>query len=861
MPLPKIGVEAVVDNLDGYKKAMKAVDTANENAGKGVEATAKKFNVLMFAADALGDTMQQAFGNIIGGVVLGALNAVGNLIGGLIGRIQGLVSSIFNAGVEFSKTMANISSVTKLTGSNLTQLGKDLIDIGADSAAGPQAVAAAYYDVASGVLDASKRMDVLRASIALSEAGQADLTASTQGLISVMNAYGDASGGATRVSDVFTATVASGVGTMDQFVGAMSPLAGLAAGQKISFEELGGAISYMTAKGIPAERAATEIQAAIVQLSRSTPQVTRALRAMGEKSVAASISAHGLAGTLALLEKGAKKTGQNFTQMIGSVEALQAANALGTEEFQKYFDTFIDGVDGATAAARDLQRADVSYQLKLMNSRFQAVGLSIAGAVLPAFNKFLSFVNNAFKNFDWKKIGAGFDKLGEKLGQTAEKIIGNIAEILSGVDWEQVATDISNAISSIGDWIASIDWTAVIQGTKDFVVWLGNAASEVGKFIAGIDFAAIGAAVQGAFDFIGKLFGEIKTSIDNFGIGWGVLSGQVSQAFTDIGNTVTTAYDNITGGFAMIGDGLSIIWGQWFGPTGSVSTAVSDAFTSIGTFITTGQTNVTIGIQAIVDAVTGIWDYYFGAEGQISQAVSNAFTSVQQFIDDALSPVQTAIQGVIDAVTTVWDGLFGPAGSISTTVTSALNEVVRIVNGIVGGVRAAFNAISNAITSALAPAKAVIDALVSGISAISAFTGGGNSGAPGGASGGNLQEGLNIVGERGAEAVIKAGNKVTVIPHDKSRAILASVGNNITPLPKGGGLNPAKYIPKLNFSSLASSVSGIMPQATPIMAGGGSSYNNETTNNRNIGSIVFNGVDGAQSAISRLSMLKAAKKF
>jgi hypothetical protein len=192
MPLPKIGVEAVVDNLDGYKKAMKAVDTANENAGKGVEATAKKFNVLMFAADALGDTMQQAFGNIIGGVVLGALNAVGNLIGGLIGRIQGLVSSIFNAGVDFSKTMANISSVTKLTGNNLTQLGKDLIEIGADSAAGPQAVAAAYYDVASGVLDASKRMDVLRASIALSEAGQADLTASTQGLISVMNAYGDA---------------------------------------------------------------------------------------------------------------------------------------------------------------------------------------------------------------------------------------------------------------------------------------------------------------------------------------------------------------------------------------------------------------------------------------------------------------------------------------------------------------------------------------------------------------------------------------------------------------------------------------------------------------------------------------------
>jgi TP901 family phage tail tape measure protein len=917
MALPKIGVEAVVDNLDGYKKAMKTIETSNDAASSNVAKTAKSFDVLGTASKAAGTILTNVFSTVLSGLVLKFLDVISNAIGSIISKIGDLVSGIFNAGVDFSKTMANISSVTKQTGGSLAQLSKDLIEIGADSAAGPQAVANAYYDVASGVLDASKRLDILKAAIATSEAGQADLTATTQGLISVMNAYGDAAGGATKVSDVFTETVAQGVGTMDQFVGALSPLAGLAATNKISFTELGAAISYMTAKGIPAEQAATAIKAAMVQLSRNTPQVVRALRAVGEKSVSASIAAHGLAGTLELLQKGAKKTGQNFTTMIGSVEALQAANSLGTEEFQKYFDTFIDGVDGATAAARELQRADVSYQLKLMQSRFQAVGLSIAGAVLPAFNKLLTFVNQGFKNFNWKAITAGLDKLGEKLGTAAGNLIGKLGAALDSVDWDGLADDIMNTLSKIGDFFMNIDWSAVATAAKGVFDWLREAFFK----IQAVDWGKVGSDLSTFVNnavtvltnigtFIGNLFTEISKNVNGFILGVSIISGQVSQAFTDIGGILTTAqanisggfqmigdglstiwnslfgptgsvsmavsttfdsvytflgnaWTNITGGFQMIGDGLSTIWNSFFGPTGSVSTAVSTAFTTVQTWITTGQTNITTAIQAIVDAVTGIWDYYFGAEGQISQAVSVAMDTVNQFINDNLTPIGAAITAIVTGVQSTWDTYFGPTGSISTAVSTALNNVATIVRGMASAIGAAFNAIASAVMAALAPAIATVNGLVAAASALLGMAGGGNNGgAPGGAAGGNLQEGLNIVGEQGAEAVIKQGNKVTVIPHNKSREILATVGDNITPLSHQGQINPMKFLPKLDMGGVFSSVGNISPQATPITAGAHNHHHHEeTTNNRNIGAIIFNGIHNNDDAQARMSMLRAAKKF
>lgn len=875
MPLPKIGVEAVVENLDGYKRAIKAINDANDAASANVEQTAKSFSVLGKVSAHVANIFDEAFGNIIAGAALkafdavmgaigGIINAIGNFIRGIgnaIGAVMdfagALARDIFKSGVTFSSTMANISSITKLTGKDLNQLAKDLIEIGADSAAGPQLVAEAYYEVASGVADVSQRLPILQAAVALSEAGQANLTATTNGLISAVNAYAsslDASGKAqltaARAADIYQQVVNVGVGSMDNFVDALAPLGGLAANQKVDFGELGGALAYMTTQGGKAAERATQLKAVMTLLARNTPQVTKALKAMGEKSIEASIAANGLGGTLALLVQGAKKTGQNLATITGSVEALQAVTTLSTPEFQKFFDTFIEGVDGATAAARELQRTDVSYQLKLIGSRFQALGLSISQAVLPAFNKFLTFINKSFEKINWKKIGAGLEKMGEILGNVAGGIVDDLGKAFESLDFEKLSTDIGVVIANIGQFFATIDWNAIgaaigsmFQGIGAFVSgidWgqlvtgITTVITGISNVITGIDWAAVGTSISNVFNGIVTFIGSID---------WATLATNISNAVKSVSDwlgsidwpklladvqTFVTGAGNIFKGIVQFVIDAKAEWDkQW--------TELVTNLELVKTNIETGINNIGLGIQTI-------WNVFFGPAGFITVAWDGMWTQINAAVDAAIAPIEAAFNAVSGAVMGVWNIL---TVDIPNGIITAINNVISFVTGIVNAVKATFAKITVAIVSALQPAVQFINGLISAIANILNFSGGG--GPPGNAAGGSLKEGLNIVGEQGPEAIIKHGSKALVIPAGRTMGIMDRLDTMLGAGPGGGGLS--------------SMMGSLAPMPVPIHAGGSSSYDNSVTNNNNQSNITLNGVRNAENAVERMAMLKAAGRL
>lgn len=84
MGLPQIGVEAVVQNVDGYKNSIKAMDAANQTVGKSVEETSGKLNGMNSAASHLGNVMDFVFGNLIANAVSNATGALMNFVGGSI---------------------------------------------------------------------------------------------------------------------------------------------------------------------------------------------------------------------------------------------------------------------------------------------------------------------------------------------------------------------------------------------------------------------------------------------------------------------------------------------------------------------------------------------------------------------------------------------------------------------------------------------------------------------------------------------------------------------------------------------------------------------------------------------------------
>jgi TP901 family phage tail tape measure protein len=433
--------------------------------------------------------------------ILGNTNAsVGSLVSSL-GGMAAAAGAAFGAGavindaITFEATMKNIQAVAGGTNQELAALSAELLAIGSESVAGPQAVASAFYEVASGVSDASVRMDTLKAAIALSEAGAADLSATTSGLISVMNSYGFSAEQAGFASDVLTRTVGLGVGSMDEFVAAIGPIAGLSASVGVSFDELGAAMAYMTTQGTSASQSATQIQAAMTALLNPNAEMAKGLQAIGYESGSAAIAQLGLVGTLSALKDSVGGSTDNMAKMLGSVEALRGTVALTTPEFAEFTDTFQSGLEGATEAARNVQLESVSAQAALVSAEFQQLSITIGSALLPHL---LSLITGA---------GDFIDKL--------NTLNPAILPITAGV------LGLGTAVSVLSPAVGGL--VTVLGLARGAMIGLGVAFNAglgpVGWLAAAIlllaaNFDKVTAAAQGAIDKVEELLGIAGPTMD-----------------------------------------------------------------------------------------------------------------------------------------------------------------------------------------------------------------------------------------------------------------------------------------------------------------------------------------------------------
>lgn len=308
----------------------------------------------------------------------------------------GLVYAV-NESRTFSRTMSNINAILGITGTEAEALRTTLLNYGGDTVAGPQAVAEAYYEIVSGVADVTTHMAILDAAVATSEAGQADLTATTAALISIMNSYRFPAEDAAFASDVLSRTVGMGVGSMDEFGSAIGRTAGLAAQFGIGFDELGGSMAYLTAQGYSASQAGTLVENMITTLLNPTENLREAIAALGYDSGAALLEAEGLAGAYQLLSE------QNggLDGLITNTTALQGAVALTNEGFDGFLTTFIGGIEGATAAAREIQNETATWEL--FRSKLDELAILVGDQLAPVLvdlmdDKIIPLINTTL---DW----------------------------------------------------------------------------------------------------------------------------------------------------------------------------------------------------------------------------------------------------------------------------------------------------------------------------------------------------------------------------------------------------------------------------------------------------------------------------
>lgn len=267
------------------------------------------------------------------------------------------LNSSIGAFRDFDVAMTNSQTILGATEEEMDILNAQILEMGANTGLGPQAVADSFFTVVSGVQDATTHMDILWSSVRLAEAGMADLAVTTDGMVAVMNSYQFAAEDAAFVSDVFTRTVQMGVGTMDEFVGALAPLASLADELQISFDDLAASEAFLTTQGQSAGAAATELQAIMTAFIKPSTGMTEALNAMGVESGLALIEAEGLQGAVDMLSASLGDDALALGEVFTRSEALKGALILAGDEAVTFGETFEEGIAGATDRAADLQNA------------------------------------------------------------------------------------------------------------------------------------------------------------------------------------------------------------------------------------------------------------------------------------------------------------------------------------------------------------------------------------------------------------------------------------------------------------------------------------------------------------------------
>lgn len=629
-----------------------------------------------------------------------------------------------SAAADFESQMDNIQSILGSTDAETAALTNTLLEFGAASLAGPDAVALAFEEIAGGVEDTSTHMAILEQSIKTAEAGQADLLGTTSAMVSVMNSYALSAADAAMVSDVLTRTVGMGVGSMEQFAGAFPAVTGLAASLGVSFEDVGTAAAFMTTKGFTAAQATNQLKAMMVSMLNPNAKMQQGLADIGFASGTAAIEQLGLVGAFQMLNNESPSFQANMAGAVGSVEALNGVIGLTDDSFNDFAKTFSEGVEGATDAAQKIQLDNFTAQMGILKSSAEALTIQIGMALLPTLTRLVRIlqpITNALTQ--WATANQGAIEI-------AATFVGVLAGLASA--W----FTLGGVIFLGGVILANLPLLAVVAGLTALITVVNTVAKTFEKLLANGDKTALmfkallNVLSVGDFKTAGHLFNAlvlqpIKTGLEDLAL------SAIPSIFSDLGKAfdllvpggnktvllfkalldVMSVSDFKTARFifsALIQDiktGMTNLARSIIPPAlldigiaiGTVFSGLGVAFSNLGIafndLIPEGNKTVLM-FKALID-VLSVGD--FKTAGHLFNAlIQEINTNFKNLDSEKFAPIITAIKGIFEALPLPKIDLSSLKTDIETrfnTMFGTLNFDTTVLSGAISGAFASLLAI------------------------------------------------------------------------------------------------------------------------------------------------------------------------
>ena len=326
----------------------------------------------------------------------GITSAVSKLAGVGVGlyALKQAVMTVHKAFVDFDRDMHNIWTLTDQTKEQVVELSNELRNLAWEYNVTSSEAAKAMYQIYSATFYGADAMKILESSARGAAAGLTDVfTAANMGT-TVLNAYGMEAKEIAHVNDLLFTAIRYGKTTYGELASQFGRLAGVAAPVGASIEEMAAAIATLTRQGIATDWAVTSLRQTLMKMLQPTKELEKAINDLGYSSGGAMIKAVGFANSIKQVTDWAAANGVEISKMFTNVRAVTAVLPLATTAaagFAKDLQRMADA-GGAADDAFFKQTGSWAYQLEILKTRLNDIGITLGKLVTPAITGFLEAI-------------------------------------------------------------------------------------------------------------------------------------------------------------------------------------------------------------------------------------------------------------------------------------------------------------------------------------------------------------------------------------------------------------------------------------------------------------------------------------
>lgn len=535
------------------------------------------------------------------------------------------------AAIDVDKGLREVNTLFGLTGKaaddSFKALKGGVADLSSEIGVAQDVLVGGLYQAISAGVPRENAFTFLQVAAKAAIAGVTDTTTAIDGITTVINAFGLNASDAARVADSMFTAVKGGKTTFGELSAALFNVAPAAAAAGVKMEEVNAAIATLTASGVPTSVATTQIRAALTGLQRPSAELDTIFRSLGFANAQAAIESKGFGFALDAVRDAAEGDNGKLQTLLGSVEAVGAANVLagtGADKFASELDAQAKKAGATQSAFEEMEKS--------VARRFERIKVGLKNFAIEAGNALLPFVEQV-----GKRIGEAIDWF-RQLDPEAKRLAGTIA---------LVAAAVGPLLLVLGKAIQVFNVLKVALLTNPFTLILAGIAAAVVAFAVlyqrSDEFRSF---VQGTLMPIVQRIGEAFVRI------WTEIQALTAAVWPAIRDIIKGVIEVIAAIWQQFGDNIlrvaSIIWERIKVVIDTAIRAVKAIIDIVLGIIKGDWSRVWEGIKALLGA---IWDNIVSivktAIGLVGEAVKLGLEVVRGIWDAAWEAIKEGLQGTL----------------------------------------------------------------------------------------------------------------------------------------------------------------------------------------------------------------------